>query len=315
MNIKASSVCTWWKVGTAAILAALVLTAAPGVALSQPAPPAASSEATPPLSPSSPPANRVPLEKLLGRQVLVKIGSQETVGKLVELSDTSAVIEKDRGERVTLERDRIMAARGRFSQPSPARSWQPSSPDGEGSATDENDWHDTLFDSRPKRVFGIGTAVGGGFAATTVTSSSRSDSSLGPALLLPTLELQFFTSGGSSIDITMPLTNMILVSNALEGVVVTADVFFNFNVGKGSTRLVIGPGVGFSIVAVDRGSAGSFRLPAELGFEVLNKKQSFGFKLLARPWFEIASGSRASATGGGLLGALVFSGYATSMRE
>ena len=299
-----------------AILAALVLTAAPGVALGQSAPPPASSEAiTPPVPPPSPPANRVPLEKLLGRQALVQIGSQETVGKLVELSDTSAVIEKDRGERVTLERDQITAARGRFSQPSPARSVQPSSPGDDGRATDENDWHDTLLDSRPKRVFGFGTAVGGGFAATTVTSSSRSASSVGPALLLPTLEMQIFTSGGSSFDITIPITNMILVSNALEGVVVSADVMFNANSGKGSTRLVIGPGLGFSIVAVDHGTAGSFRIPAQLGFEVLNKRQSFGFKLLARPWLELASGSEASAVGGGMLGVLVFSGYVTSRGE
>ena len=312
MNIKASSSGTWSKMGTPAILAALLLAAAPSVALAQPAPPPAPSEANPPSPSPSPPANRVPLEKLMGRQVFVQIGSEGTVGKLVELSDTSAVIEKDGGERVTLARDQITASSGRFEQLHPVFSWLPSSPDRGESADDEHDWHDTLLASRPRRVFGIGSAMGGGFAVTTVTSSSRSDSALGPALLLPTLEMQFFLSSGPSIDITMPITNMILVSTALEGVVVTADVFFNVNSGKGSTRLVAGPGVGFTVVKLDRGSAGSFRLPAQLGFEVLNKKQSFGFKLLARPWFEFASGSNASAIGGGMLGMIAFSGYATS---
>ena len=250
----------------------------------------------------------MPLEQLLGRQVLVQIGSQDTVGKLVELSDTSAVIEKDRGERVTLSRDQITAARGRFSRRSPALSTG-----SEESATEDNDWHDTVIGSRPKREFGLGTAMGGGFAAATMTSSRRSGSSLGPALLLPTLELQFFASGGYSVDISVPITNMILVSNALKGVVVTTNFMFNVNAGKGSTRLVFGPGFGFSVVAIDHGTAGSLRIPAQLGFEVLNKKQSFGFKLLARPWLEIAAGSEGNAIGGGILGVIAFSGYATSM--
>ncbi len=58
----------------------------------------------------------------------------------------------------------------------------------------------------------------------------------------------------------------------------------------------------------------SLKIPFQLGFEALSKKRTFGFKLVVRPWFEIADTGYSSATGGGLIGALVFSGYSLSDR-
>jgi hypothetical protein len=164
----------------------------------------------------------------------------------------------------------------------------------------------------PQRVFGFGTAFGGGVAAATAVSGGGSSASfVGPALLLPTLEFQGFFPGEYSLDVTLPVTNMILVSSAMKGFLFSTDVFFNANIGKGTERFVVGPGLGFSVLALDGGSATTFRLPAQIGLEILTKKRGFGFKLLARPWLEVASGSRATAVGGGVLGALVFSGYST----
>lgn len=316
MKFNVSPRGAWLKMGAQTILAALVLTAIPPrVALAQPSPSASPSPPSPPPSSEATapaqPFNRAPLEKMLGRQVSVQSGSQEIKGKLVELSDTSAVIEKDGGERVTIAFDQITAAQRRFSQPSPASSSQPASPDEEESATADTDSDDAWTFHGRRRVFGIGTAFGGGAAATTISSSSNSGVS--PALLLPTLEVQFFTSREYSIDVTIPLANMVLVSEALGGFIFTTDTFFNVNVGSGSARLVAGPGLGFSFAVLPRGSAGSFRLPAEVGLEVLNKKRSFGFKLLARPWAEFASGSAASGIGGGVLGMIGFYRYSTTM--
>lgn len=163
----------------------------------------------------------------------------------------------------------------------------------------------------PQRTFGFGTAFGGGFSAATSNSGSGSGT-VGPALLFPTLELQGFFKKEYSLDITMPITNMIIVSNAVRGFLFNIDAFFNANVGKGTERLVIGPGLGFAVLSSSSGSAGTLRLPAQLGFELLSRKRGFGFKLLARPWAEFAFGTGGTAVGGGLLGALVFSGYSTS---
>jgi hypothetical protein len=164
----------------------------------------------------------------------------------------------------------------------------------------------------PQRVFGLGTAFGGGVSAATAVSSTGYQKSLvGPALLLPTTEFQFFFPREYSLDVVVPLTNIIIVSKAVGGFAFTMDAFFNMNIGQGTERFVFGPGLGFSALASDGGSAGTLRLPAQIGLEVLTEKRGFGFKILARPWAEFGSGSAGTAVGGGLLGALVFSTYVT----
>lgn len=160
------------------------------------------------------------------------------------------------------------------------------------------------------RIFGAGTAFGGGVAGVSVgTGTSETSSVLSPALVLPTLELQAFLPDEYSIDISLPITNIAVVSAIVGGFVWNSDVFFNFNFGKGTARGIVGPGVGFGVVAVGSTTAGSFRLPAELGLELITDNEAFGFKIMARPWAEFSSGSGVGGVGGGVVGLLGFSGY------
>lgn len=80
---------------------------------------------------------------------------------------------------------------------------------------------------------------------------------------------------------------------------------------SGSSSADFGPGLGFTAGAVQGETAASIRFPAELGLELLTSGNGFGFKVLARPWFEVAPTSAADAIGGGLIGLLGFSGYVT----
>src|SRR5436853_169701 len=61
---------------------------------------------------------------------------------------------------------------------------------------------------------------------------------------------------------------------------------------------------------------GAFRIPGELGLELLTTGQHFGFQILARPWVEFGgvsgSGQSASAVAGGVVGMLAFVGYFTN---
>lgn len=168
----------------------------------------------------------------------------------------------------------------------------------------------------PKRSFGVGTAFGGGYAAVSVVSSTGSTESGGNlALLLPTLELQFFTRRGHSIDISVPISNLLIVSAVTEGFFFMSDVFYNFNMGNGQAQLLLGPGLGLSMGSVSGAFAMSFRVPATIGVEFLTRARGFGFKIMLRPYVEFAvgegSGSTASAVGGGALLDLGLSWYGT----
>ena len=166
----------------------------------------------------------------------------------------------------------------------------------------------------PQRSFGVGTAFGGGYAAATVVSSTGSKASGGsPALLLPTIELQFFTRRGHSIDISVPISNMVIVSAALEGFFFMSDVFYNFNLGDGRVQFLCGPGLGLSLGSVSGAFAMSFRVPATVGVEFLTRARGFGFKIMLRPYMEFAvgegGGNTASGVGGGALLDLGLSWY------
>jgi hypothetical protein len=168
-----------------------------------------------------------------------------------------------------------------------------------------------------QRSFGGGTAIGAGVAAVTAVSSiGKSASGVGLALLLPSLELQAFFKREHSIDFSVPITNIIVGSILAKGFFFNADVFYNPNIGKGIARFIVGPGIGFTAFSVQGVSGGTFRIPGQLGLELLTKGRGFGFKILARPWVEFGGASNSSASasgvGGGVLGALVFSGYSTN---
>ncbi len=169
--------------------------------------------------------------------------------------------------------------------------------------------------ARPARIFGAGTAIGGGVAAYTVAGStgSTSTSGISPALLLPSLEIQGFLPGEYSIDVSVPLTNIIVIAALSDVFLWNTDFFFNFNFGDGGVRGIVGPGLGFSVATVSGSTAGSLRLPAELGVEFLTAESGFGFKMMARPYaeFAFAQGSSARGIGGGVLGVVAFTGYVT----
>jgi hypothetical protein len=172
-----------------------------------------------------------------------------------------------------------------------------------------------VADDLPRqRVVGLGSAAGGGFAAVTLTSAtgaSTNASSLLPAAMLPTLEGQIFLGRREwSIDVTVPLTNMIVVSGVVGGFFFQTDAFFNFNLGSGVARFIVGPGLGVSVVAAKSVNGAAFRVPAELGIELLLANKHIGIKLLARPYVEFAGGT-AQAVGGGVIGLLGLSGYVT----
>ena len=168
----------------------------------------------------------------------------------------------------------------------------------------------------PRRSFGVGTAFGAGYASyTAVSSTGSTDSRASFALLLPTLELQFFTRRGHSIDISVPISNLAIVSAVTEGFFFMSDVFYNFNVGRGRAQLLLGPGLGVGLGSVSGAFAMSFRVPATVGVEFLTRARGFGFKIMLRPYVEFAvaggGGASASAVGGGALFALGLSWYGT----
>jgi len=174
-------------------------------------------------------------------------------------------------------------------------------------------------DEGDPRVFGIGSAFGAGVQAAAVVGLGGANAKTGvlPAVDLPTLEFQYFLprTHGFSIDLSVPLTNVIVVSAVTKSFYFGADAFFNFNLGRGSFRGVVGPGIGFEAFVASSSagtvSAGGIRIPAEVGFEVLSSERHFGFKLLARPFAEFVPAGGVSAVGGGALLLLDFMGYYT----
>ena len=172
-----------------------------------------------------------------------------------------------------------------------------------------------------ERIIGFGTAIGGGVQTLTSVSStgSTSTTNLGDvtgALMLPSLEVQVFLPREYSIDLSVPLTTMILVSAIAKGYYLSADLMFNINAGSGATRFLLGPGIGFTAAKFSAGTLSTptmalVRVPGQIGVEWLNKKRNFGFKLMARPWLDIAPSATTNAVGGGVLGLIEFSGFVT----
>ncbi|MBL8739898.1 MAG: hypothetical protein JNK04_02355 [Myxococcales bacterium] len=164
-----------------------------------------------------------------------------------------------------------------------------------------------------QRVFGLGVGAGGGVGAVSVTSTGSTATGVVPLIYLPTIETQIFIpdTDGFSIDISVPITTIVIGSIGLEGLWLETDAFFNFGPGGQNVRLVAGPGIGFNAFSYQDTSFGGIRFLGELGFEALTNGQGFSFKLLARPFFEVFMGdllSNASAIGGGATALISFSG-------
>lgn len=105
-----------------------------------------------------------------------------------------------------------------------------------------------------------------------------------------------------------------IVSGILDELFVcTTDVFYNFNNGGDRIRQIIGPGLGVSFGGARGISAVGLRVPIEVGIEILTRRRRWGFKALARPFFEVDSvagaGVRINSIGGGVLAGIGFSRY------
>lgn len=164
-----------------------------------------------------------------------------------------------------------------------------------------------------RRNVGLGTAFGGGVLAASAFGSTGDTSitAVAPAIILPTFEMQFFIDHKYSIDLSVPVTNIVIASAVLQSFAFSTDAFFNFNIGTGNARMILGPGLGFSFVVGDRYGVASIRVPAEIGLELITNNEAFGFKIMARPWVEFVPTSSTSVVGGGAVGLLGLSGYLT----
>jgi hypothetical protein len=173
------------------------------------------------------------------------------------------------------------------------------------------------------RFFGVGSAIGGGVGAAALLGgfgSAATGTGIIPVVYLPTLELRYFLRPHIfSIDLSVPLTNMILVSALLPGVYVAADAYLTFELGRDTVRFVAGPGLGFEVLHVsDSGggqsvsvTGGAIRIPGQIGFEALTSGRHFGFMLLARPFAEVVPVGGVSVFAGGASLVLDFMGYYT----
>jgi hypothetical protein len=162
----------------------------------------------------------------------------------------------------------------------------------------------------PERSWGLGTAFGAGVAAVAVNLGGTKYGGVGLALELPTVELQFFTRSGSSIDLSLPLTNMIVVGALSNAFVLELTGYYNYNLGTGGVRFLLGPGLGFSVAAAN-GTAGGGKLAGVLGVEFLTRGRHFGFKLMTRPFVGYAGGGGGSGVVGGAMLELALAGYGT----
>ena len=177
---------------------------------------------------------------------------------------------------------------------------------------------------RIRRRWGIGTllvggAVGGGwlFGEAVVEGPLRFGTELGIAY--PTVEVQGFWRNGHSIDVSVPLGDS-LVAGALTGIWLFGfDIFYSVNRGRGRVRQIVGPGLGVMAGGAGGIATGMFRVPVEIGVEVLTRRHRWGFKALARPYFQVggvgAGGVRVGSVGGGMIAGVGFSRYGVTRGE
>ena len=171
-------------------------------------------------------------------------------------------------------------------------------------------------EAAPERSWGIGTIGGGGFGGAAEVSGSSS-AGAGPTLILPTLELQYFRENGHSLDLSIPLSNLVIVNIFTIGSggfgIFGVDGFYNFNIGDDTTRVILAPGLGLGLIAGDDVVGVVVKVPVRVGVEFLFASRSLGFKLMARPYFEadfIGGGRGGGVTvGGGAVAEIGFSYY------
>lgn len=170
----------------------------------------------------------------------------------------------------------------------------------------------------PHRIFGLGTAFGGGIAgAGAYTTSASTGVYVLPAIELPTLEALIFIDDHLSIDITIPLWNTIVVAAFAGYVPWATNILLDFSIGDDWVRFIVGPEIGFSFVDYGRSYAfqsAQINIGALVGVELLSRGRLFGFRIMSRPAIGIAftsASSDAVAIGGNALFELALISYFT----
>jgi hypothetical protein len=170
----------------------------------------------------------------------------------------------------------------------------------------------------PPPVFGMGTAIGAGWASAVVTTvSGESETGSGLSLNLGSLELEFFLPRAGavdmSIDVSLVLTDTIIVSFGIGGFYTELAMFYSIYVGQRRVRGVFSLGAGMSILAAEDIFAIAPEVPARIAVEFLTRSRGLGFRLGARPFFTAAYasgfGDEGWGIGGGVIGEFSFSYY------
>ncbi len=178
-----------------------------------------------------------------------------------------------------------------------------------------------------RRRVGFGLGFGGGVASGTLRTVNRVYEGVTPEVIVSSFEFSWYLPGEHAINLYVPLLNNVIGWGLVQGFVWNMDVMFAFNIGSGDFRFVTGPGVGFGLLfgkIFQNGpgvAGGAFRIPGEIAFEYLWGKHTWGVKLAARPWIEIASArydygakgvDTVNNTGGGILVMFVISRFSTT---
>ncbi|MCA9719481.1 MAG: hypothetical protein KC468_32750 [Myxococcales bacterium] len=152
-------------------------------------------------------------------------------------------------------------------------------------------------DPFPRRAWGLGATLVGVGAST--TTRLFSDPGVFPNFLAvntPTLELRAFLRRGdaretSSIDVSIPVINSLIFSVTGRGFGIGADVYYSYEFGRGVTRLIIGPGLGFAVSVADDRALGAARVVGQAGLSLVPRGAKFSFQLLGRPYFAVVPGT------------------------
>lgn len=157
-----------------------------------------------------------------------------------------------------------------------------------------------------ERVLGIGTSVGGGFLG----AASNDGNGIGPHLSLPSLELTYlFNHTTNSVTVILPVTNMLITSNDIDGFEFISDIIFNTNLGSDKTKFIAGIGLGFNYAYWNNDSGMMLRVPMQAGVELLSPKEEFSVSILARGFAGIGAVAGYDVFGYNVTGVLVFTAY------
>lgn len=162
-----------------------------------------------------------------------------------------------------------------------------------------------------RRVFGVGTVVGGGASYNVLPALYPPRVDWGPQADFGTLELRFFLRHGGSIDVYSQLGNTLVsaITAAVPrrpdepGALVFASlgVLYNFNVNLWRRRvfLLLAPGLE---LGGDLGVGGAYerthpvkaavRVPLRVGVEWLDHERTFGLQFMVRAFAEVLGYAR-----------------------